>query len=239
MSPPRSRPICDRREKGVRLTDFDLTTPLGRLHARLRYLWDDHAWLRLMIRNIHWVTPELARSSQPWPFQLRHWRDLGIRTVVSLRGDPGKAHRALEAAACKDLGMELKDLDLLSREAPTLEQVLAAKQLFESIEYPCLIHCKAGADRAGMAAVLYLHFRKGAPIAEARRQLSLKFGHFRQGRTGVLDHVLDRYLADAEVSSESLLEWLSRPDYDPRAIKAGFRPTWLGGLIADVLLRRE
>ena len=221
------------------MTDFDLTTAWGRLHARLRYLWDDHAWLRLWIRNSHWVTPELARSSQPWPFQFKRWRDRGIRTVVSLRGDHHKAHRVLETAACKDLGLELKDLDLRSREAPTLEQVLAAKQVFESIDYPCLIHCKAGADRAGMAAVLYLHFRHGQPIAEARRQLSLQFGHFRQGRTGILDHVLDRYIADAAVTGESFLQWVSRPDYDPKAIKAGFKPTWLGGLIADTLLRRE
>ena len=221
------------------MNDFDLSTRRGRLWARLRYLWDDHAWLRLPRQNAHWVTDELARSDQPWPFQLKRWRDRGIRTVVSLRGDPHKAHRRLEAAACEALGLTLVDLELKSREAPTLQQVLEAKQVFETIEYPCLVHCKAGADRAGMAAVLYLHFRKGVPISQARRQLSRRFGHFRQGRTGVLDHMLDRFVAESAVSGETLLQWVGRPDYDVRAIKAGFKPTWIGGLITDVLLRRE
>ena len=222
-----------------RLTGFDLSTPRGRLHARLRYLWDDHAWLRLKTRNAHWITPEFIRAPQPWPFQLKHWRDRGVKTVLSLRGDLHKAHRALEAEACARLGLTLVDLDLRSREAPTLKQVLEAKRIFESIEYPCLAHCKAGADRAGMAAVLYLHFRQGVPIAEARRQLSLRYGHFRQGRTGVLDHVLERYLADTAATGETFLEWVGRPGYDAAAIKAGFKPTWLGGLITDVLLGRE
>ena len=30
------------------------------------------------------------------------------------------------------------------------------------------MHCKSGADRAGIMSVLYLHFRQGKTIAEAR-----------------------------------------------------------------------
>ncbi len=221
------------------MTDFDLSTLGGRLYARLRFLWDDHAWLRLGFQNAHWVSPELVRTNQPWPFQLKAWRDKGVKTVLSLRGEPHKVHRVLEADACERLGLTLVDLDLRSREAPTPQQALEAKRVFETIDYPCLMHCKSGADRAGMGAVLYLHFRQALPIEEARAQLSLRYGHIRHGLTGVLDHVLELYLADAAVTGVGFLEWLDRPDYDVQQIKADFKSKWWGRLVGDTLLRRE
>ena len=65
---------------------FDLTTPRGRLKAYLDYLWKDHAYLRLGFENAHWVSSELIRANQPWPFQLKWWRDRGVKTVINLRG---------------------------------------------------------------------------------------------------------------------------------------------------------
>jgi len=46
--------------------------------------------------------------------------------------------------------------------------------LFGTLEYPILMHCKSGADRVGLMSALYLHTRHGVPISEARRQLSLR-----------------------------------------------------------------
>jgi len=220
------------------LTRFDLSKPWGRAWAYLRYLWDDHAWLRLGFQNAHWVSPELVRTNQPWPFQLKWWADRGIRTVLNLRGEPEAAHHVLEADACRRLGMTLVDhLVLGSREAPTLEQALEARRIFETIEYPCLMHCKSGADRAGIMAVFYAHFRLGQPMGEAVSQLSLRYGHFRQGQTGVLDCVFERYLAEAD--GEDFLQWIGRPEYDRAAVKSQFTARWWGTLLTDRLLRRE
>jgi protein tyrosine/serine phosphatase len=223
------------------LTTFDLTTRRGRLHAHLRYLWDDHAWIRLGFQNAHWISPELVRTNQPWPYQLKWWADRGIKTVLNLRGEPEKAHHVLEADACARYGLTLVDhLVVGSREAPTLEQVLEAKRLFETIEYPALMHCKSGADRAGMMAVLYAHFRLGLPMREAvRRELSLRYGHFRQGLTGVLDYVFERYLEETEGTGEDFLTWIGRADYDHKAVKAQFRASWWGSLLTEKLLRRQ
>ena len=218
---------------------FDLSTPRGRLRAYWDFFWSDHAFLRLGFQNAFWVSPELVRSNQPWPWQLKWWRDAGVRTVLNLRGEPAKSHHVLEADACERLGLRMIDLVVYSREAPTLEQVLAARQVFETIEYPCLMHCKSGADRAGLMSVLYAHFRLGQPIAEALAQLSLRHGHFRQGNTGVLDHVFDRYLAETRDSGMSLIDWMSLPDYDHKAIKAEFRASGWGSVLTDRLLRRE
>ena len=223
-----------------RSTRFDLTTRQGRLWAYLRFLWDDHAWIRLGFQNAHWVSPELVRTNQPWPYQLKWWADRGIRTVLNLRGEPEAAHHVLEADACARLGMKLVDhLVIGSREAPSLRQVLEAKTLFETIDYPCLMHCKSGADRVGLMSVLYAHFRLGLPMQQATRQLSLRYGHFRQGHTGVLDFVFERYLEEAEASGESFLEWIGRPEYDHAAVKSQFTARWWGTLVTERLLRRE
>jgi protein tyrosine/serine phosphatase len=222
------------------LTGFDLSTRGSRLHAYLRFLWDDHAWIRLGFQNAHWISPELVRTNQPWPFQLKWWARRGIKTVLNLRGEPDAAHHVLEADACARYGLKLVDhLVLGSREAPTLAQVLEAKALFETIEYPCLMHCKSGADRAGLMAVLYAHFRLGLPIREAVRQLSIRYGHFRQGQTGVLDFVFERYLEEGEPSGESFLDWIGRADYDHRRVKSQFKAQGWGTFLTERLLRRE
>ena len=152
-----------------------------------------------------------------------------MRTVLNLRGDPQAAHHVLEADACRRLGLTLVDhLVIASRQAPTREQVLEAKRLFETIEYPCLMHCKSGADRAGLMGVLYAHFRLGLPLREAVGQLSLRFGHVRQGHTGVLDFVFERYLQETEATGQSFLDWIGRPDYDREVVKSQFRAGWWG-----------
>ncbi len=221
------------------MTRFDLSTPWGRTRTYLSFLWKDHAYLRLGFQNAHWMSDELVRTNQPWPFQLRWWRDRGVRTVLNLRGEPDAAHHVLEADACERLGLKLVDLLLYSRTAPSKAQVLAAKALLDAIEYPCLIHCKSGADRAGVMAVLYAHFRMGQPIDQARRQLSGRYGHVRHGTTGVLDYVFERYLEDARTTGQDFVAWVSRPEYDHEALTADFRAQWWGKLLTDRLLRRE
>lgn len=222
------------------MSRFDLTRPSGRIAAYCDYLLQDHAFLRLGFENAHWISPELVRSNQPWPFQLRWWRERGVRTVVNLRGG-GHRHGfyELERDACARLGLTLIDFPVSSREAPSLAQIEGAKALFDQIAYPALMHCKSGADRAGIMAVLYAHFRQGRPIREALSELSGRHLHVRQGKTGVLDYVLDRYLAEGEPAGLSLLEWVRRPEYDPKRIKAEFQAGWWGTLVTDRLLRRE
>ena len=218
---------------------FDLSTPGGRFRAYWSFFWDDHAYFRLLFQNAHWLSPEMARANQPWPFQLKAWKRRGVRTVLNLRDQPQKADYVLEADACQRLGLKLVNFVLASREAPTREQVLGAKALFETIEYPCLMHCKSGADRAGVMSVLYAHFRLGLPINEAARQLSFRYGHIRHGHTGVLDYVFQRYLEEADATGVSFESWVSRDDYDRERVKADFTAQWWGTLLTERLLRRE
>ena len=147
---------------------FDLSTPRGRAMAYADYLWNDHAYLRLGFSNAHWISEELVRANQPWPHQIAAWKARGIRTIVNLRGGFDASFHALEKDACERLGLNLVDFTITSREVPSRERVLGAKRLFETLEYPALMHCKSGADRAGIMSVLYMHFRKGKTILNLR-----------------------------------------------------------------------
>jgi protein tyrosine/serine phosphatase len=221
------------------LTSFDLTTAAGRRRAVIDHLWKDHAWIRLAFSNAHWISDELVRTNQPWPFQLKAWAQRGIRTVINLRGGLQTSFRALEVDACARNGLELVDFVIASRDVPTAEKVLAARTLFQTVRYPALMHCKSGADRAGIMGVLYKHFRQGLSIREALEQLSPKYLHTRAGLTGVLDYIFERYLAEGEPAGLSFEDWVQSPAYDPQTLKADFRANWWGTLLTERLLKRE
>jgi hypothetical protein len=117
-----------------------------------------------------------------------------------------------------------------------------AEDLFAQIRYPALMHCKSGADRAGIMAVLYKLLRERVSFHEASVQLSGKYLHIRHGKTGVLDAFLDAYAAynsgKPEKDWKPFLDWV-REDYDRPAIKADFARKLGRGPQLDVLLRRE
>lgn len=219
---------------------IDLSTPRGRLGAYLDLLWKDHAWLRLGFQNAHWVSPELIRTNQPWPFQLKWWRARGVRTVINLRGGGyPTSFYLLEKDACARLGLNLVDFAIASREAPTMAQVLRARELFDRIEYPAVMHCKSGADRAGIMSVLYAHHRLGLPLRDAMKELGFRTLHVKQGQVGVLGYTFERYFAEGEPKGLSFFDWVQQPEYDPKKIRADFQAGGLGSLVTERLLRRE
>jgi len=221
------------------LPKFDLSTPEGRKHALRDYMWNDHAFLRLRFQNAHWISEELVRTNQPSPEQLAGWKARGIKTIINLRGGFDGSFHVLEKAACEELGLTLVDFTITSREVPSRARVLGARDLFQTIEYPALMHCKSGADRAGIMSVFYMHFRKGKTIREALDQLHLRYLHVKAGKTGVLDYTFERYLAEGEPAGLSFIEWVESPAYDPDAIKADFRAQWWGNFFTERLLKRE
>jgi protein tyrosine/serine phosphatase len=217
---------------------FDLATPAGRKAANADLLWGDHGFLRARFRNFHWISPEMARANQPSPAQVAKYAEQGFKTILNLRGPSDTGYYALEREACAAHGIEMIDARMHSREPPRKDQIHRAKALFDSIAYPAMMHCKSGADRAGVMAVLYMHFRQGQPIAQAKEQLSLKYLHIAQGKTGVLDYMFNVYLEETKESGKDFLSWVDE-DYDPVRVRANFRASWLGNVLVDKILRRE
>jgi len=199
----------------------------------------DHGFIREIYLNMHEVAPALWRSAQPSPGAIRMLAMRGIKTILNLRGPRACGSYILEKRACERLGIKLIDMPFDSRGAPSAARVEGAAAVFRAIEYPALMHCKSGADRAGIVSALYLILHEGKSVGEARRQLALRYGHVRQARTGVLDHFLNAYEADRLKTGRSLLEWVKSSDYDPVALTNHFRANVMANFFVDRVLRRE
>ena len=220
------------------LKGFDLETAAGRRRARRDLVWADHGFLRAGFHNFHWINPEMARANQPAPSDIAHYAAMGIKTILNLRGESDTGYYWLEREACAAQGLALVDAPLGSREAPSKERIWRAKEIFETIAYPALMHCKSGADRAGLMAALYMHFRHGASIESAMEQLSLKYLHVRHGKTGMLDFFFQTYLDQTRESGKAFSDWV-RDDYDPAWLKTNFKSSAWGNVVVDVILQRE
>jgi len=228
-----------RRMARIARWDRPVTGLSGRVRAWAHMLLADHGVFRLFYLNKHQVTDRLWRSAQPAPHQIAALKAEGVRTIVNLRGGREHGSWQLQKEACERLGIRLEEFIVRSRGAPDRETLLSAKEFFDRIEYPAVLHCKSGADRAGIMSVLYMHFRKGRTIREALEQLSFRYLHIRHGKTGVLDYTFERYLEQGEPAGMSFLEWVESPMYDPAGMKADFRANMWGSLVTERLLKRE
>lgn len=229
------------------MTREEFRTPAGRRRAERSLFWDDHGFLRTLYDNSHQVSPRMWRTYQPSPADLVQWAEKGIRTVINLRGTRRQETQDgvfyLEEEMCEKLGMEFIPYRAYSREAPTREFILGLDDIFQRIDYPAILHCKSGADRAGISATLFAFLHEARPLDEALVQMSFRYGHVREGKTGVLDHFFDVYREAAArdgvpPSRDHFLSWVNS-DYDKDAVQASFKPTALGSLLTERILRRE
>lgn len=221
------------------LPSNSLTTPYRRARAYADMLFVDHGVFRILWTARHEVAPGVYRSNQPMPFQIAREARRGVKTIVNLRGARLCGSYALEAQACADHGIALIDFPVNSRDVPKREIIAGAQALFQTAQYPMLMHCKSGADRAGLMSVLYLVLREGRDVETAMGQhLSLRYGHFRQAKTGLLDFFFETYLAYAKVHPIDFYTW-TQTVYDPAAVKAGFMTQWWANILVDKILGRE
>ncbi len=212
---------------------------VGRLPAQwLDMMFLDHGIFRLGYLNKHQLSDDAWRSAQPAPHQIASLKRAGIKTIINLRGPRSCGSYWLEKAACQRLGITLVDYQVRSRAAPSREEIRGARAVLETIEYPMLLHCKSGADRAGLMSVLYRHVKLAEPIADAKRELSLRYGHIRQSDTGVLDAFFERYLADTKDHPMAFFDWVETV-YDPDDVKDTFVAKGWANRIVNGILRRE
>jgi protein tyrosine/serine phosphatase len=192
------------------------------LLRRLDLFFIDYGFLREVYFNRHQISDGIWRSAQPAPRHLRWAARQGVNKVLNLRATESLGAHHLEREACSQLGINMVDLRVKSRAAPTREGLEQMRREIAAIDGPTLIHCKSGSDRTGLFCALYLALREEVPVAEARRQLGLRYGHFRITKTGVLDHLFDQYLDYAARSPISFPEWLDTV-YDPDELTASFK----------------
>ncbi len=215
-----------------------LTSRQDRRRAWADSLFVDHAVFRAVWTNLSPVLPgRLYRSNHPTPATLAAaTKQLNLRTLVNLRGPRFCGSDALSREAAQHLGLEHVDMAFESRGAPHRDRILRFAALYPTLAFPVLMHCKSGADRAGLASGLALMF-EGGMAADALRQLSWRFGHWKTSRTGILDAFFHRYARDAE-GRLPFLDWV-RDEYDEAALKRDFVAHGLSSFITDRILRRE
>ena len=198
----------------------------------------DHAVFRVLWDNFAEVVPgKLYRSNHPTPARLAAAaRKLGLRTLINLRGHRQCGSDALSRDAARRLGLHHIDMAFESRGAPHRDRILRFADIYAKLETPALMHCKSGADRAGLASGLAL-LLEGGTAAQALGQLSWRFGHFNRSRTGILDAFFITYARQAE-GRQNFLEWV-RDGYDEAGLRQSFVSNGLSSFINDRLFVRE
>lgn len=216
----------------------DLTRPGQRTKAWSDSLFVDHAVFRVLWDNWAEVVPgRIYRSNHPTPARLaRAVRRYGIRTLVNLRGHRQCGSDALSREAARRLGLIHVDAPFESRGAPHKDRILRFARIYRELQTPALLHCKSGADRAGLVSGLCV-LLDGGTAEQAMRQLSWRFGHFKRSRTGILDAFFILYAREGE-GKKPFLDWL-REDYDEMALRRDFTAGGLSSFITDRVLQRE
>jgi protein tyrosine phosphatase (PTP) superfamily phosphohydrolase (DUF442 family) len=207
----------------------------------LKALFYDHSFLTIFRLNVHKVSDELYRSAQPNPYQLKNLiKKYNLKTVVNLRGSKDLAILELERDVCKEMGVDLVEVEYHSRDIPELWRIEKAKEIFDSISYPALIHCKSGSDRTGLLSTLYLYFRKKIEIKDGIHQLNfIPYGHFNYGETGRLDFYFQSFLEYQKNHPDTdLISW--HKTIDRRKMKeVDYKSNSFIKFIEDNVLRRE
>ena len=218
--------------------DEAIDQPGARARAWRDSLLVDHGIFRTVWDNWAEVVPgKLYRSNHPTPGRLeRAVKKHEIKTLINLRGHRQCGSDALSREAAERLGLIHIDMAFESRGAPHADRILRFHQIYRELVTPALMHCKSGADRAGLAAGLAILF-EGGTAEEALKQLRLRYGHFNRSRTGILDAFFLRYQSQAE-GRTSILDWV-RGAYDETALKRDFVAAGLSTFIVDQVLQRE
>ena len=200
-------------------------------------IFKDHGFLRIWWHNLHEVAPGMWRSNQPGPSRVRAAAGMGIRTIINLRGPRDDGGWRLEAEACAQAGVTLLDFTARSRAAPDKAMLHAARELFAEAELPAMMHCKSGADRAGLMAALFLLIVEKRPVREAAAQLAWKYGHVKQAKTGLLDAFFAAYIP-YEDQGMDFFDWVDTI-YDPDEVTRNFQAKGWAVRLTDSILRRE
>lgn len=215
-----------------------MDTPRRRIMGHVESLFIDHAVVRLVYLNRHPLSDKMFRAAQPTPGQIRDLAHAGIKTIVNLRGERDCASYILEEEACRRHGVALVNFPIKSRDMPSKANLHKAREIFDTIAYPALLHCKSGADRAGLMSVLYMMVHEGQPLEQAMKHLSWRYGHVKQAKTGMLDYFFALYAAANAKTPIAFFDWVDTV-YDPDTAREGFRAGVWASRLVDGVLKRE
>lgn len=213
--------LGDLERKTRRSFGTDISTPSKRFWSKVHYHLFDHAFLRTIWTNFWPLAPGVWRSNQPTHRRLAKYAQMGVKTVVNLRGEDRFAHYLFEKESCDALGLTLVNRKLWARSAAPRENIVAVIDALREAEKPLILHCKSGADRAGFVSAMYLMVFEDVPVETAMKQLSFKYIHLKHTKTGLQGYILRVYQARLALGEISFEDWI-RQEYIPGILQTGW-----------------
>lgn len=199
----------------------DISDPVSRRWSAFHYHVFDHAFLRSVWTNFFEIAPGVYRSNQPTHRRFLKYADLGVRTVVNLRGEEKYSHYLFEKETLDGLGITMVNAKLWARHAASRDRIVHVIDVLRAAQKPVLFHCKSGADRAGFVAAMYLMVFEDQPVEVARKQLGLKYVHLDFTKTGIQDYIMDVYAARVAQGPIGFEQWI-RTEYKSKPMQIGF-----------------
>ena len=92
----------------------------------------------------------------------------------------------------------------------------------DKIPKPFVLHCKSGADRAGLVSAMYLIVQKKLSVTEAKKQLSFKYLHLDFTKTGILDYIFDVFSQRLKIENIDFLDWIKQ-EYNAEILNSSFK----------------
>ena len=173
--------------------------------------------------NFGTIVPRRAfRSAQMTSADLsRTLKTYQIKTVLNLRGpNPDERWYRAEREATTRGGATQVDISLSSTEWMSRAQLHTLIRVFDTCEYPLLIHCEHGSERTGLASAFWEFLRPGATLRDAEQQFSIRHLFLRRGGKMMAEHV-DQYEAWLRTHG-----WGHSPARFRQWADEGFTPRW-------------
>jgi protein tyrosine/serine phosphatase len=146
----------------------------------LLLLLASYAGYQIWNGNFHEVIAgEYYRSAQLSPKELeKRIEQYGIKSIINLRGgEPGIQYYDQEVAVSDKFGVTYTSFPISAHHQLTDERVQELLTIMKAAPKPLLVHCLSGADRTGLASVIYLQQVAGVDEETAEWQLSPLYGH--------------------------------------------------------------
>lgn len=172
--------------------------------------------------NWHVVVPDqVFRSAQLTETELTEAIDrFGLKSVINLRGEcPETDWYQWEQSTLQRCGVAMYNVNLSTYEPPSPIELNKLTDYLMNCPKPVLIHCRRGSDRTSLATAVAQILLSETTIANAKKQLSLRFGHMPFGKVQFLDEAFEDY--NDWLAQKS---WQHDPSHWVQFIRADYRP---------------
>ncbi|MCL5260633.1 MAG: tyrosine-protein phosphatase [Gammaproteobacteria bacterium] len=166
--------------------------------------------------NFHVVIKnKVYRSAQLRPKKLEHYiQTLGLKSIINLRDDAERdPNYKKEREIAEKYHLLYINVRLSSQKLPDLSYLKQLVKIIDTAPKPTLIHCKAGADRTGLAAAISILLEDGQSVDEVEDQMSWHYNVYSPYSIGY--QTIKNYLdwlqkTHKKNTQKNFLEWLDK-----------------------------